>query len=93
MSLKRRAGVPEPKRAVYDPNPIYAVDILKDEETGHGRVLTWMSFDPKYGPETEEQISWHQRHDTPGSDTWEVGIPCDTPGFKAQKQQAAAAAV
>jgi hypothetical protein len=38
-------------------------------------VLNWMAFDPKYGPENEQQIEWHVAHGTPGAEKWEVGVP------------------
>jgi hypothetical protein len=49
------------KPAEFDPNPLYA------EKPG--------AFDPRYGPDTQEQIDWHLRRGTPGAEGWEVGQP------------------
>lgn len=84
---RRRRNNQEVKPWDFDPNPMYACDV--DPETGE--VHVWMAFDPRYGPESQEQIDWHIKRQTPGSDTWEVGVPCETPGFRAQKKEAVAA--
>ena len=67
-------GKPEPFK--YDPNPLYACEVVPhplDPEVGV--VKTWMAFDPRYGPESERQIEWHRRAGTPGASSWEVGKP------------------
>lgn len=72
----------------YDSDPAVALDVNPDT----GVVQSWMAFDPKYGPETQEQIDWHVKRGTPGANTWDIGVPCDTPGFKAQKKNEEAVA-
>ena len=51
-------------------NPVYSVGVREG-----GRLDHSMAFDPKYGPERQEQIDWHIHHRTPGAETWEVGKP------------------
>ena len=68
------------KKARFDYNPIYAADVVTDEETGVGVISNWMAFDPKYGPESERQIEWHKEHGTPGAEKWEVGKAVVIPG-------------
>lgn len=48
--------------AEFDPNPMFCPD-----------RAGW--FDPRYGPDTQEQIDYHVERGTPGADTWEVGEP------------------
>ena len=48
---------------------MYACDVID------GRLISWMAFDPKYGPENQKQIDWHIRNDTRGAENWEVGHP------------------
>ena len=81
MAMRRRRNNQEVNPWDFDPNPQYACAV--DKETG--QVHVWMAFDPKYGPETEAQIQWHKDHGTPGAETWEIGVPCDGPGFRARK--------
>lgn len=52
----------------YDPSPEYAVEVRSD-----GAVSHFMSFDPRYGPESDDQIAYFQRRNYPGSDSWEIG--------------------
>jgi hypothetical protein len=62
----------------FDPNPLYACHIergLVPSNPGIGVVHSWMAFDPRYGPENEDQIEWHINHGTPGAETWEIGKP------------------
>lgn len=51
-----------------DISPLFACEIK------NGIILTWMSFDPKYGPGSQTQIDWftHQGYDT---SEWKVGEP------------------
>lgn len=57
--------------AAHDPDPIYACDVTKD-----GKILHWMAFDMRYGPENQAQIDWHLNNGTPGASRWEIGKPC-----------------
>lgn len=57
----------------FDPSPMYAFAIVRDETNGVGYVTHWMAFDPAYGPESEAQIEYWQRRGYPGAETWEVG--------------------
>lgn len=76
---RRKAGTPPPEPFKFDPNPLYACQVVYDEETGIGMILDWMAFDPKYGPESQAQIDWHIAHDHPNASEWEVGKPAKTP--------------
>ncbi len=66
---RRYARIGEPFK--FDGSPEFACQV-----TSEGRVLSWMAFDPRYGPESESQIEWHRKSGTPGADRWEVGKPC-----------------
>lgn len=65
--------------AEYDHDPMLAVAVEYVEGPGGqklGVVQNWMAFDPRYGPENEQQIEWHVAHGTPGAEKFEVGVPC-----------------
>lgn len=63
--------------AAFDHNPLYScqVEYRTIGTIQVGVVHSWMAFDPKYGPENQEQIEWHLKHQTPGAELWEVGAP------------------
>ncbi len=61
----------------YDPSPLYALALGPPSTDGVRQVRSWMAFDPQYGPEQERQITWHIEHETPGAETWEVGVPVE----------------
>lgn len=65
--------------AEFDSDPLLAVDVVYADD-GLGYMDNRMAFDASYGPESQEQIDWHQRHDTPGAAGWEVGVPVS--GFR-----------
>lgn len=62
--------VKEPQELEFDPSPEYALEIRED-----GSVAHFMSFDVRYGPESDDQIEYFKRRGYPGSDKWEVGKP------------------
>lgn len=62
--------VKEPQELEFDPSPEYACEIRAD-----GTVSHFMTFDLRYGPESDDQIAYFQRRGYPGSDKWEVGKP------------------
>lgn len=72
MARRRYARPGEPFK--HDPSPEFACEVTKD-----GRIRSWMAFDPRYGPENEEQIEWHRRKGTPGAQNFKVGVPCKIP--------------
>lgn len=80
MALATRAlDDPKRKKAVdVDFNPLYASAVVYTGEPGKsvGVIKSWMAFDPKYGPDSQEQIDWHIANSTPGAEQWEVGKPC-----------------
>lgn len=83
MALRQK----DDKEARFDPNPIFACRVVYDEETKIGHIVHDVAFDPKYGPDSQHQIDWHREMETPGAETWEVGVPCDLPGFRTKKRQ------
>lgn len=57
-------------------NPLFAMEVIPlNDGSGRSVVKHWMAFDPYYGPESEKQIEWHQKHGTPGAENWKVGVP------------------
>lgn len=78
MALAQRD--PKAKAVPADPNPLYACAVVyapddKDKK-GVAVVKSWMAFDPRYGPETQEQLDWHIANEIPGANQWEVGKAC-----------------
>jgi hypothetical protein len=63
------AGKKDPELE-YDPSPEFAVEVRADGSLSH-----FMAFDPRNGPESEDQIAYYQRRCYPGSQSWEVGVP------------------
>jgi hypothetical protein len=63
----------------FDPSPYYACEVTEVKDSDGNvlgkAVLNWMAFDPKYGPDDQEQIDWHIAHGTPGAAKWKVGEP------------------
>lgn len=58
-------------------NPEYSCDVEYVEVGGQriGIVQNWMAFDPRYGPENQQQIDWHIAHGTPRAESFEIGVP------------------
>lgn len=57
-----------------DPSPEFTVELVRDER-GIGHFDHRFAFDPRYGPEHESQIEYHEAKGHWDTTDWEVGQP------------------
>lgn len=63
------------KELKYDHGPLWAAEFGPPDHNGHRHLIQWMAFDPRYGPETQEQIDYFTDRGVDTSE-WKVGERC-----------------
>jgi hypothetical protein len=69
-----------------DPHPESWVGVSEELPDGTKIVTHGMSFDHRYGPESQSQIDYWRDKGYPGAEAWEIGKAIRVPGDKAARE-------